>query len=70
MYDMSSPNLKPGVCSKCSGKGIYAWGATTNGKPDKVGPCWSCKGTGKQTQSDIARNKSYNRHKLSRILAY
>jgi DnaJ-class molecular chaperone len=67
MYDFSVPNDKPGVCAKCNGAGEYRWGTFTNGKPQHVGPCWSCKGTGKQTKSDIKRNHGYNWHKMRRL---
>lgn len=67
MYDMSVPNDKPGVCAKCSGSGVYRWGAVVNGKATHVGQCNACRGTGQQTQQDIYRNRAYNRHKLMRI---
>lgn len=67
MFDMSVPNNKPGVCAKCSGSGVYRWGAVINGRCAHVGRCHSCKGTGKQTVSDIHRNIAYNRHKVLRI---
>jgi len=67
MYDMAVPNDKPGKCAKCNGSGQYVWGAIVNGKPTHVGTCWSCKGTGKQTNKDIGRNKTYNRHKIANM---
>jgi DnaJ-class molecular chaperone len=67
MYDMSQPNAKPGICCKCRGTGIYAWGAFVNGKPTHSGPCHSCGGKGKQTRADIARDEAYNRHKLATL---
>jgi DnaJ-class molecular chaperone len=67
MYDLSVPNARPGVCSKCRGKGVYGWGAVVNGVCEKQGRCWSCKGTGRQTRSDISRNHAYNRHKVAVI---
>ncbi len=67
MYDMAQPNAKPGKCCKCSGSGVYAWGAIVNGQPTKSGPCHSCGGTGEQTPRDIKRNVAYNRYKLSNI---
>jgi DnaJ-class molecular chaperone len=67
MYDFSVPNDKPGVCSKCNGTGTYSWGAVVNGQCTHSGPCWSCKGTGKQTKSDIKRNHGYNWHKMRRL---
>ncbi len=63
MYDLSQPNEAPGECRKCKGSGQYRWG--TNG--NKSGTCFSCAGTGKQTQSDIFRNVAYNRHKIMEI---
>lgn len=65
MYDLSQPNDKPGRCIKCSGTGVYKWGAVVNGKSAKEGPCHSCGGTGKQSVKDIRRNRTYNRHKIA-----
>ena len=65
MYDLAVPNDKPGACAKCQGSGTYGWGAVINGQPQHTGTCWSCKGTGKQTKSDIGRNRTYNRHKIA-----
>lgn len=67
MYDFAVVNSEPGECEKCSGSGQYKWGAVVNGQASKVGPCWSCIGTGKQTTRDMRRNRAYNRHKLSTI---
>lgn len=69
MYDLSVPNDKPGVCAKCKGAGVYGWGACVNGVMQHSGPCFSCKGTGKQETRDIKRNHAYNRHKITRILS-
>ena len=65
--DLSSPNDKPGTCSKCRGKGVYAWGAFINGKATKQGTCYSCRGTGRQDYAQIKRNESYNRYKLANM---
>jgi DnaJ-class molecular chaperone len=70
MYDFAVPNSKPGDCAKCSGAGVYRWGAIVNGRATHVGKCWSCKGTGKQSTSDIHRNIAYNRFKVSRISGF
>jgi len=67
MYDLSVPNAKPGQCAKCKGSGLYAWGATVNGKPQHRGTCFSCGGTGQQERRDIRRNHAYNRHKIAMI---
>lgn len=67
MYDFAVPNEKPGTCVKCSGSGMYRWGTIVNGRASRQGPCFSCKGTGKQEQRDIYRNVAYNRHKAARI---
>ena len=67
MYDLSVPNAKPGTCEKCRGSGVYQWGAVINGQCTKSGPCHSCKGTGRQTCRDIARNHSYNVHKITTL---
>jgi DnaJ-class molecular chaperone len=69
MYDLAQPNDAPGTCCKCRGTGIYAWGAFTNGVPAKSGPCYSCKGTGRQDKAQIRTNHTYNRHKLASIAA-
>jgi DnaJ-class molecular chaperone len=63
-YDFAVENEAPGVCGKCSGKGVYAWGPIVNGKVTNSGTCWSCRGTGKQDAVQIARNRCYNRHKV------
>ena len=67
MYDLSMPNSKPGTCCKCNGSGQYVWGAVVNGKPTHSGPCFSCRGTGKQSKTQIKRNECYNRHKIAAI---
>jgi DnaJ-class molecular chaperone len=67
MYDFSIPNDKPGTCAKCRGSGLYQWGACVNGKMTHSGPCHSCRGTGKQSKTDIKRNHAYNRHKLATL---
>ena len=67
MYDLSMPNAKPGRCCKCSGSGEYRWGTSVNGRPAKSGPCFSCKGTGRQDRKQIRTNITYNRHKIARI---
>ena len=67
MYDLSQPNSKPGTCGKCRGTGVYSWGASVNGKMQNSGPCFSCKGTGKQSRRQIACNRTYNKHKIARI---
>lgn len=67
MYDLAQPNDKPGRCIKCSGTGTYKWGAVVNGVSQHSGKCHSCGGTGAQTKADIARNVSYNKHKIARI---
>ena len=69
MYDLSIPNAKPGRCEKCRGSGVYSWGGTVNGVPVKSGKCFSCQGTGKQTRRDMGRNHTYNRFKISQIMA-
>src|SRR5262245_1882199 len=69
MYDLSQPNDKPGTCVKCKGTGVYGWGAMVNGKMQHSGPCFSCRGTGKQSSKQIRRNYAYNKHKVRRIIA-
>ena len=69
MYDLSQPNERPGKCCKCNGTGIYYWGAVVNGKPSNSGTCFSCRGTGKQTREQIARNHAYNKYKVARIIS-
>lgn len=68
MYDFSVPNAKPGPCAKCNGTGVYRWGATVNGRSEHSGTCFSCRGTGKQSRRQIARNRTYNRYKLAAIV--
>lgn len=70
MYDLAIPNAKPGTCAKCQGTGRYGWGAVVNGVCEKSGPCYSCRGTGKQDKRQIARNHTYNRHKVVSIMSY
>ncbi len=69
MYDLAHENDKPGQCGKCRGTGQYSWGGTVNGKPAKSGECYSCRGTGRQDRRQIARNATYNRHKIARLFA-
>ena len=69
MYDLSVPNEKPGTCAKCHGSGVYYWGPTINGQIKHSGPCHSCAGTGQQTKADIRRNRTYNKHKIERIIS-
>lgn len=69
MFDLSQPNDAPGKCCKCRGTGVYSWGAVVNGKPQFSGSCHSCRGTGEQTQRQIMRNETYNRHKINAIMA-
>lgn len=69
MYDLAQPAERPGKCPKCSGSGVYRWGACVNGKMAREGKCHSCGGTGQQSRADIARNVTYNRHKIARILS-
>ena len=37
-------------CERCSGSGIYKWGAMINGCPQFTGTCFACNGTGKITK--------------------
>jgi DnaJ-class molecular chaperone len=69
MYDLSVPNEKPGICAKCSGSGVYGWGASVNGKMTHSGPCFSCKGTGKQSDKQIKTNHAYNRFKIAALVS-
>ena len=48
-----------GKCGKCSGTGIYSWGAITNGVPAHSGTCFQCAGDGKVTEKDVARTNTY-----------
>ena len=70
MYDLAQPAEELGKCPKCKGSGNYHWGGTVNGKPVHTGKCHSCRGTGWQTRSQIARNHTYNRHKLATIAGF
>lgn len=69
MYDLSQPNSKPGQCIKCKGSGVYGWGACVNGKMANSGTCFSCRGTGKQSTTQIKRNRTYNRYKIAAIVS-
>ena len=37
-------------CERCSGSGIYEWGAMINGRPQFTGTCFACNGAGKVTK--------------------
>jgi DnaJ-class molecular chaperone len=67
MYDFAVVNTHVGPCQKCSGTGAYSWGGTHNGKPANQGTCYSCRGTGHQTQTQRKRNECYNQHKVVHI---
>jgi DnaJ-class molecular chaperone len=67
MYDLAVENVKPGPCEKCKGSGVYAWGASINGKMQFSGSCHSCRGTGQQSNRQIMINRTYNRHKIAAI---
>ena len=69
MRDLAVPNASPGRCGKCNGTGEYRWGAVIDGKPSHRGVCHSCRGTGRQDKTQIARNMAYNRHKAGSIVA-
>lgn len=70
MYDFAVVNERPDeTCGKCRGSGQYAWGAVINGKPSNVGMCYSCKGTGVQSRTQIRTNRAYNHFKAQRISA-
>ncbi len=64
MYDLAQPNDKPGTCIKCKGSGVYEWGPSVNGRMRHSGPCYSCRGTGKQDATQIKRNQYYNVKKI------
>ena len=67
MADLSVPNAAPGVCAKCHGSGEYRWwGAVVNGQATHAARCNACKGSGRQTWSDIRRNRAFNRYQLAR----
>lgn len=70
MADLSVPNRVPGPCDKCKGTGVYRWGACVNGRMTHQGQCNACRGTGTQTQTDMARNRAFNRHQVARILSF
>jgi hypothetical protein len=40
-----------------------------NGVAKHSGSCNACRGTGRQTRDDIARNHAFNRHQVRRILS-
>ena len=63
MTDLSVPNAAPGRCAKCHGAGVYRWGPALA----RSGDCHACKGTGRQSRADIARNRAFNRYQIARI---
>ena len=55
--EVIEPKLPPHTiikCDRCSGSGIYKWGAIINGKPQHAGTCFKCNGSGKITANRIA----------------
>ncbi len=56
-------------CDRCSGTGIYVWGAIVNGQPSHTGHCYRCEGKGYQGQDDYRRNWGYDRHAIVRALS-
>lgn len=56
-------------CDGCRGDGVhYGRGAVVNGKfVGFTGVCFRCGGKGHQTKSDVARNRTYDRHRIVRI---
>lgn len=65
-WDLAEVNEAPGTCAKCKGTGEHRW-KWDGRKFLQSGPCYSCGGTGKQTEADIRRNDTYNRHKIIAI---
>jgi DnaJ-class molecular chaperone len=52
-------------CDGCRGDGVhYGRGAVVNGKfVGFTGVCFRCGGKGSQTESDVKRNRCYDRHR-------
>ena len=55
-------------CDGCRGDGVhYGRGAVVNGTfVGFTGVCFRCGGKGSQTESDVARNRCYDRHRIVR----
>lgn len=53
------------ACDGCNGSGIYyGRGYVENGVfKGFTGTCFRCGGKGRQTKSDVARNRTYDRHR-------
>lgn len=62
--DFAHVNPTPGPCGKCSGSGLYRWGAVINGRAQYEGTCWSCQGAGRQTRQQIRRNRTFNAYRM------
>jgi len=53
-------DAEAGVCSKCGGSGRFIAYSAIHGTHMDLGPCYRCKGKGKQTWRDAGRNMSYD----------
>jgi hypothetical protein len=59
-----------GVCERCSGRGIYYWGACVNGKMSHSAPCARCGGKGRVNNDDCRRAYAYDNHAIRRAFGF
>jgi DnaJ-class molecular chaperone len=69
MMHLATPNASPGRCDQCSGSGIHRWGPSESGIGKFADACNACRGTGRQTHADIARNHAISRRLVRLALA-
>lgn len=63
----TKPTRKPQstrTCSRCSGSGVYRWGACVNGRMTHSGVCYHCVGKGYQDADDVKRCNAYWRYAI------
>lgn len=53
-------------CERCSGSGVYSWGACINGRMSHSGPCARCNGKGIMTFDDMRRGRAYDAYAIAR----
>ncbi len=53
-------------CERCSGRGIYYWGACVNGRMSHSAPCARCAGKGEMNFEDMRRSKAYDNYAIVR----
>lgn len=55
-------------CARCSGRGIYYWGAIINGRPTNSAPCARCGGKGWMHFDDQRRGRAYDNYAIARAV--